>query len=237
VLMAESKKSYPMLPVGSWWELRKKFKQSIPGVVTDSYLATVLNMQLGSARGNVLPYLKQLGIIDGEGKTGERAKLWRDDGHYAGVCKAMLEEVYPPELLHAVSDPNSNRDQAERWFANATGTGEVAARRMASVYAVLVEADASKQPDKERKDKKDRPTPIPSEERPKRYTGPAAGARPVEHSRPAQEELRANNSRDSHGSQPPGININLQVHISADATPDQIDQIFASMAKHIYPRG
>ena len=34
----------------------------------------------------------------------------------------------------------------------------------------------------------------------------------------------------------PGININLQVHISADATADQIDQIFASMAKHIYQR-
>ncbi len=40
--MAEQKKSYPMLPIAHWWALRKKFKQSIPGVVTDSYLATVL---------------------------------------------------------------------------------------------------------------------------------------------------------------------------------------------------
>ena len=32
----------------------------------------------------------------------------------------------------------------------------------------------------------------------------------------------------------PGININLQIHISADASPDQIEQIFAAMAKHIY---
>lgn len=39
------------------------------------------------------------------------------------------------------------------------------------------------------------------------------------------------------GQQFPGININLQIHISADATPDQIDQIFASMSKHIYQRG
>jgi hypothetical protein len=34
----------------------------------------------------------------------------------------------------------------------------------------------------------------------------------------------------------PGININLEIHISADTSPDQIDQIFASMAKHIYKR-
>ena len=34
-----------------------------------------------------------------------------------------------------------------------------------------------------------------------------------------------------------GININLEIHISSDATPDQIDSIFASMAKHIYKTG
>ena len=73
--MAESKRRFPMLPVSHWWELRKQFKRSIPGVVTDNYLATVLDMEIGSARNNVLPYLKQLGIIDDEGKTLERANF------------------------------------------------------------------------------------------------------------------------------------------------------------------
>jgi len=234
--MPEAKKSFPMIPVGSWWELRKKFKQSIPGVVTDSYLATVLNMQIVSARGNVLPYLKQLGIIDEEGRTGERAKLWRDDGHYPEVCKAMLSEVYPAELLHAVSDPNTNREHAERWFANRTGTGQVAARRMASVYAVLAEADASKQPDKEKKDRTRKTTEERPSREPRAIGGPATS---VPSASPAAEPRERENSGGSQGQrqQPPGININLQVHISADATPDQIDQIFASMAKHIYPRG
>lgn len=35
----------------------------------------------------------------------------------------------------------------------------------------------------------------------------------------------------------PDININLQIHISSDATPDQIDKIFESMSKHIYKSG
>ncbi|SFK14006.1 hypothetical protein SAMN03159338_3366 [Sphingomonas sp. NFR04] len=32
----------------------------------------------------------------------------------------------------------------------------------------------------------------------------------------------------------PNLHIDVQVHISADASLDQIDQIFASMAKHLY---
>jgi hypothetical protein len=35
----------------------------------------------------------------------------------------------------------------------------------------------------------------------------------------------------------PAIHINLQIHISADASPEQIDQVFASMAKHVYQKG
>lgn len=42
--MAESN-SYPMLSANNWWNIRKKFKQTIPGTVTASYLSSVLNMQ------------------------------------------------------------------------------------------------------------------------------------------------------------------------------------------------
>lgn len=219
-----AKKTYPRLPLTAWWKLRKQFKQSIPGVVTESYLATVLSMKPDSARANILPFLKQLGIVDEEGRTGERAKLWRDDEQYPDVCKQILQEVYPDELLHAAPGPNVDRAKAERWFAHQTGTGAGAAGQMTSIYSVLVEADASKQPDQE---KKERPVRV-SEDRPKRT------AIPVTKPRESQESVKA--SPDSHRGQVPGININLQVHISADATADQIDQIFASMAKHIYPR-
>jgi hypothetical protein len=98
---------------------------------------------------------------------------------------------------------------------------------MEAMYAVLAEADSSKQLDKE---KKDRPRKaIGRRPSPAQHVLPATPPSP----KPATtEHQRVNNSQ-----QLPGININLQVHISADATPDQIDQIFASMAKHIYPRG
>lgn len=34
----------------------------------------------------------------------------------------------------------------------------------------------------------------------------------------------------------PSIHINIQVHISPDASPDQIDKIFESMSKHLYKK-
>jgi hypothetical protein len=222
--MAEEKKSYPMLPIAHWWALRKKFKQSIPGVVTDGYLAAVLSMGANSARANVLPFLKTLGIIDEEGKTTDRAKEWRDDGRYPAVCKAILKEVYPEELLDAVTDA-AQREQAESWFSHKTGAGEAAVGRMAVLYCLLLEADASKQPG----EKAERARPQRSAERRPVAVVPA----------PVQPEIR---ERPAPGNAPnapqmPGININLEIHISADSTPDQIDEIFKSMAKHIYQRG
>ncbi len=220
--MAEKKSTFPMLPVGHWWGLRNKFKQSIPGTVTASYLATVLDMQETSARANVLPFLQALGIIDDEGKTLDRAKQWRDDHQYPVVCKQMQEELYPDELIHAVPDPASDAAAAKRWFGNHTGAGDAAVRRMAALYTVLVEADPSKQKAaKKGAAKKAAPAKKAAKKTAKTTPPPRSG----------NGDTTPTSHKDSGG---PGIHINLQVHISSDATPDQIDQIFESMAKHIY---
>jgi hypothetical protein len=43
--------------------------------------------------------------------------------------------------------------------------------------------------------------------------------------------------RTAHaGGSTPSLHIDIQVHISPDATAEQIDKIFASMAKHLYRR-
>src|ERR1035437_140082 len=216
----ESKKSYPMLSVSHWWTLRKKFRQSIPGVVTDSYLATVLTMGVNSARANVLPFLRVLGIIDKDGKPTERAKTWRDDQHYPEVCHTILKEVYPSELIHAVPEPSIEKAKAKSWFAQQTGVGDQASSRMVALYTMLIEADASKQPDQ---DKKSASKTVPSKVA-------AAGAdKPVRlHSviskTPSESQKDSQGIANSKGrtpSQNPEVNINLQIHISADASTDQ----------------
>ena len=35
----------------------------------------------------------------------------------------------------------------------------------------------------------------------------------------------------------PSVHIDIQVHIAPESSPEQIDQIFKSMAKHLYGKG
>lgn len=226
--MTNDKKSqFPMMPISNWWALRAKFQQSIPGVVTDSYIATVLNMKEASARGNILPYLKQVGIINEDGKPLDRAKSWRDDAQYKKVCTEIINELYPKELLDVCPDPQSDRKSAERWFSNYTGGGQVAVRKMVSFYSILVEADPSKA--SEPKKKKTQRISTAKKELPQKQI-----SKKHENIKKSEDDKKQQNQRKN---KIPSININLQIHISADASPDQIDKIFESMAKHIYNEG
>jgi hypothetical protein len=220
--MAEEKKpSFPMIPVVQWWKLREKFKQSIPGVVTDNYLSAALGIQPISARKNILPYLKAIGLIDEEGKTLELAKAWRDDAQYAEVCKKIREKIYPNELMAAVPNPAADRNAVERWFANHTGSGVSAVGKMAAFYITLSEADISKKPEKK----------PPKEKAPMKKKPPAKEIKVK-----VPDTTKAEVPPASEEAKKPSVYINLQIHISSDATPDQIDKIFESMAKYIYKK-
>lgn len=232
--MAENddRKSFPMLAPSHWWKLRAKFHQSIPGVVTDSYLATVLYMAEGSARSNVAPYLKAFGLINSDGKPTDLVKQWRDDEGYAGACKLILEATYPQELTHAIDDVATGRPMAERWFQNRAGVGKNAAGKMASIFMVVYEGDASKAPD------------ASNAAPPKKGTKALDASRKGETKtarkqaiRPSEQHVYRDDERKRVLSNGPDVNINLQIHISADASPDQIDQIFMSMSKHLYKNG
>ena len=225
--MASERKTYPSLPAKAWWALRKKFNQSIPPQVTPSYLVAVLGGKERSAKGNVLPALKAAGLVDQDGATTHRATLWRDDTSYSDVCKEIREEIYPPDLLNAISGPSIDRDAAKRWFMTTTGCGEQAARKMVVMYSLLAEADptggdqvaASKSTS--RKASKSR--------KPKKAASPE---------KPERADPKDNDSRGSRipGLDMPEMRLNVEIRIDASVTPEQIDLIFASMAKHLYGR-
>jgi hypothetical protein len=216
------KTAFPVIPIKHWWALREKFKQSIPGVVTGNYLSSVLSMKVESAMTNILPSLKTMGIVDDDGKPTELAKKWRDDQQYTEICNKIKSEVYPKELLEASPNPTADRSTAERWFANHTGAGTAAVGKMVACYMFLCEAD----PLKVKGAKSQSAVTVQK----KRRTQPPT----PEH----EENQRTRNAPEisSDNSHHPQVCINLQIHISADASTEQIDQIFASMAKHIYQR-
>ena len=215
------RRSYPRLPAKNWWALRERFRQSVPRQVDADYLQSVLGLSSTASAGNLIGPLRTLGLIDDDGFPTQRAQDWRLDDSYAGVCEAMLSDVYPDSLRSAFPEPGSDATGVAAWFSRNTGSGQGAATGMASLYTLISEADAEggraavtpgatgKKKAIPRKPPTGQTTPSPSE---------------------TSDVAMAGRSRRPE----PELNINVQIHISSEASTEQIDQIFESMAKHLY---
>lgn len=219
-MAAQEQKAYPMMPGKNWWALRRKFRLTIPVTVKPSYVASALGVSEPSARHNILPALKKTGIVDDDGKTGDRAKKWRDDKQYPEVCAAILNEVYPQELRDLAPDASANREQVESWFGHDTGAGASAVHKMAAFYVRLLEADPSKDPGEGRR--------APAAKAKGKGKLKKTQAKKIE---PKDELPPAGDDIPSRGR--PSIHFDVQIHISPDSTPEQIDKVFESMAKHL----
>jgi hypothetical protein len=216
-------RNYPLLPPKNWWVIRNRFKRSVPSSVSKNYLATVLGVS-EKAAGNALPGLRMLGLVDDEGRTTDRANHWRVDTEYPEVCKQIMEEVYPEELLHAVPDPVEDYTTAVRWFMREAGVGQGTARAMARVYQLLHKADPSEGDDVTASKSKPKKEAKKSDPKPKAQKSASPNPTPPAIAPPPKPKGA------------PTLHIDVQVHISPDSSPEQIDTIFASMAKHLYKR-
>jgi len=220
----EARRTYPLMAVKHWWTLREKFKQAIPTKTDTQYLSTVLGMKPESARTNVIPTLRQVGLIDKDEKTiSDLAKKWRDDKEYVHACREIIASVYPQSLSEACPNPHENQEEVKRWFASETGAGKSAIQKMTLFYLILAEADPSKGKDvvKSTVDKKDATPRIGKQKQPAVMPKAKGGEKELVRT-PGMGKWRFDSS----------LNVNIQVHISAESTAEQIDQIFASMSKH-----
>lgn len=230
---AAARRSYPYLTPKAWWDLRRRFKATMPrGEVNAGYLASVLGIGEGAA-GNVVPSLRALGLIDDANRPTDRANDWRDDERYREVTEAMFVEVYPQALRDVAPSPDPDRDTVERWFMRETGAGEGAAAKMALLYLLLAAGD----PDAEAKIA-ERPQTTrqgPGDAKPRPRTSRREGTA-VSGAAPAGQDAARSGSTTGARHSTPSIHIDIQVHIDPAATAEQIDEIFASMARHLYER-
>ena len=208
------KQIYPMISEKSWWQLRNQFKKTIPSVVNVSYLKSLLSLNSDQSARNILAPLRQMGIIDADGKPQPRATDWRSDAKYPDVCSAIIAEIYPQELLDLFPDTQVDNATAKSWFMLKSGQ-------------IKADADVTKTTTAPKKAKTNKP---------QKSVLADNGANPV--SVPPMPAVDANAPimPTVAASPTPSVHIDLQIHISPDASPDQIDSIFASMAKHLYGR-
>lgn len=160
---------------------------------------------------SLLGVLKTVGLVDATGvPTGTWSKF-RGANHRKVLGEAIrvgygeLFAVYPD----AWQRPNTD---LEHVFSTSSGAGKQVIAKTVSTFKALCECADFGVAD-------DQPAPVIQ-------TGPMHS--PITAS-PAQTTPIA-----THGGSTPSVHIDIQIHISPEASTDQIDQIFKSMAKHLY---
>jgi hypothetical protein len=227
--MVEKNSSFPVIPIRDWWALRKKFRQSVPTSLPVSYLMISLNIkEEKTARVNVYDQLIKIGLIDKDGKVNqELANKWREDEHYAEVCKQIRQKIYPRELLDLDPNLDGNRVKTARWFRINAGVGESRANKMAAVYELLTEANPNKGEE------------TGSSKTAKRNGTDNRSPKDQKPSNKTKEQFLGNETEElpeTHSWREPSIHIDIQIHLSPDAPAEQIEQVFANMAKYLYPK-
>ena len=205
--------TYPQLSFKAWTKLQKAFSNSLPQSISKHYLISMLGIKESSVH-IYIKELKLLGLIDDQGNTTELAKKWRIESSYKEACDIMLDSIYPDELRHLAPDPLADRDLVKNWFKSANSLGESAAGKCTTVYLFLLNGDVStlkefngqkKQSEKKKSNKQIVKKTVPDQK-----------------------------TKDIPSLKHPELNISIQIHISPDLSAEQIDNVFESMAKHLY---
>lgn len=235
-MVEKKQKSYPKIPRANWFLLREKFKQRTPEKVSPSYVASALNMGESSASANIIPPLRVFGLIDDTGKPNDLAYDWRDDTKYAEVCMSILEATYPQELRDLFHDSSAPAKDVENWFARDAKVGQSAARAYAATYMMLLEGDLSKAKEQNGAKPKMASSAGKSVKASTRSVPSTKAAKVIEETPapnlPPHESVLHEDSNIRRGFSPK-LHVDIQIHISPDSSPEQIDKIFESMAKHL----
>jgi hypothetical protein len=225
----DAQKSFPKIPAKNWWELRRKFSQSLPKVANEDYLQSVLGLSSSRSAANLIAPLKAIGLIDDEYRPTDRAIDWRSDEHYAEVCMKILDEVYPSNLRDAFPPPKPDFEGVKAWFSRNAKVGNSAATAMAALYTLIAEGDPKAESQVATK-----PKPRPDSTRSPKMPPKPARATPAASGRTGiKKGTLGGNVGDEDW---PTIHVDVQVHIAADASAEQIDALFESMARHLYRR-
>ena len=160
-----------------------------------------------------IPILKQVGFLDSSGSTTSLWQEYRGDNHRNALGKG-IKSAYP-ELFDTYPDACNRGDaELESFFRSQTDNSEDVVKRITSTFKALCSlADISTEPSLDAE---------PPNQAANENNGKAAV--PDAAAKPKQTTERPG----------PSVHIDIQVHISPESSLEQIDQIFSSMAKHLY---
>ncbi|MBI4200389.1 MAG: DUF5343 domain-containing protein [Chloroflexi bacterium] len=185
---------------------------AVPPSVKYAYLSSV-----GFKSKNDRPLItlaKFLGFLDSNNAPTPRWTQYRDRATSPALLASSIREGYS-DLFQRYPDANQRDDETLRnFFSTQTTAGKVAVELTLRTFKAICNlADFAAGPQAVV-----RGLPPPLDAR----TTPQASGEAL-----AQREARITE---------PTVHIDIQIHIDSSASPEQIDQIFASMARHLYHR-
>jgi hypothetical protein len=160
---------------------------------------------------SLLPVLKFVGFVDSSGKPTDSWKQYRGGNHRI-VLGSALQKGYDSLFKTYPNAPQRPYTDLESFFrTHSTAGAQAVAKGVSTFKALAAKADFTLvdigEASNIEPELKTESHPAPSKKLP-------AGVGPQTLS--------------------PHIHVDVQVHISPESSPEQIDQIFASMGKHLY---
>lgn len=204
--------TYPYTPVtGKLKSLLQKIRTTgIPSKLSGAHLKT-----LGFTSSNdpsMIGVLKFIGLVDGSGIPTPLWNEYRGQSHRTVLGKAIKQGYSDLFALYPDANSRSLADITHVFSTSSTGGEQVIRQTVQTFKAIVDEADFLATDATSTNVLSTGPlhTPAASSMKP---TLPAQGSGVSSH---------------------PSVHIDIQVHISPESSPDQIDKIFESMAKHLY---
>lgn len=210
------KPSFIQIPSTVWWGVRGLLQRSPSMTINEATLGVEFQVQDSAAKAYIAQ-LKSAGIITEENKATSLATDWRLDDKYSDSVDKLIKKNYPQELIDIAPPENQDRGRAVQWFLR-QGLGEGAAGNKAATYLLV----GSPQPGGAAQPKAATP------KNPTKKVAPAS--KQVTPEKPS----RSIKQRSNESPKDIPLNINVQIHISAESSTEQIEAIFASMRKYLY---
>ncbi|MBL9068247.1 MAG: hypothetical protein JNN10_18350 [Sphingopyxis sp.] len=224
------KARYPQIPSTVWWGVRAILQKTPSATIDERLLGVQLGVQEAASRAYINE-LKSVGILTDESKASPLAQKWRLDESYAEAVTEIIEDVYPEGLRHLAPPGDAERQKVVSWFLR-EGLGQGAAGNKAATYLLLASLTPSEAP---------KPTSKASPEsnsKPRQAKGQPM-VKPKREAAARDDQSRQDNQdkdvrRTRGGVETLPLNVNVQIHISADAGSEQIESIFQAMRRYLY---
>lgn len=221
--MAET--NFPQIPRNVWWGVRSLIDRRPNGKVDQSFLAADLNVQATAAKAYINE-LTKVGILDEEGKPTDLAQKWRSSETYDDAVEELLKRNYPEALLALAPRDSLERSKIVTWFSN-QGLGSGTANNKAATYLLIASAEPGEQSSALPSSRTRSQATQKEISKHSNTTKPSIGSQHEDISQPNERDRSA----ATGGAIP--LNLNIQIHISADASNEQIEKIFESMSRYL----